>query len=127
MARRGSTTWRSSAPGDSFPGRTLARPSGRHHRHGQVVQPNFAGVGYHVFHHVHPISQDHWDQVVGKRWRELNPSFARMNHSWDWSPEQVETVARHMAFFQTTGTQIYLATWNPKDTTTDASGRRMPS
>jgi hypothetical protein len=58
--------------------------------------------------------------VVGKRWRELNPSFARMNHSWDWSPEQVETVARHMAFFQTTGTQLYLATWNPKDTTTDA-------
>ena len=86
----------------------------------QVVQPNFAGVGYHVFHHVHPISQDHWEQVVGKRWRELNPSFARMNHSWDWSPEQVETAARHMAFFQTTGTQLYLATWNPKDTTTDA-------
>jgi len=86
----------------------------------QVVQPNFAGVGYHVFHHVHPISQDHWEQVVGKRWRELNPSFARMNHSWDWSPEQVETVARHMAFFQTTGTQLYLATWGPKDTTTDA-------
>ena len=82
----------------------------------RIVQPDFGGVGYHVFHHVHPITREHLEQVVAKRWRELNPSFARMNHSWDWSPDQIETAARHMAFFKSTGTQLYLATWNPKNT-----------
>ncbi len=85
---------------------------------GQVVQPHFGGVGYHVFHHVHPVTAQMFDQVVGKRWREVNPSFVRMNHSWQWSPSEMETAARHMAFFQSTGTEIYLTTWNPKETRT---------
>jgi hypothetical protein len=87
---------------------------------GQVVQGHFRGVGYHVFHHVHPVTSELFDQVVGERWREVNPSFARMNHNWDWSPDQMETAARHMAFFRSTGTELYLTTWNPKETKTEA-------
>jgi hypothetical protein len=84
----------------------------------QIVQPHFGGVGYHVFHHVHPVTPQLFDQVVGKRWREVDPSFVRMNHSWDWGPAQIETAARHMAFFKSTGTEIYLTTWNPKQVKT---------
>ena len=50
----------------------------------QIVQPRFGGVGFHVFHHVHPVTPQMFDEVVGKCWRELNPSFVRMNHSWQW-------------------------------------------
>jgi hypothetical protein len=87
---------------------------------GRSVQPHFGGVGFHVFHHVHPVTPQLFDQVVGKRWREINPSFVRMNHSWRWSPAERETAARHMAFFKSTGTEIYLTTWDPKETETAA-------
>lgn len=84
----------------------------------QLVQPHFGGVGFHAFHHVHPVTPTMFDEVVGKRWRELNPSFVRMNHDWGWSEEEIASAARHMAFFQTTGSEIYLTTWSPKEVKT---------
>jgi hypothetical protein len=85
------------------------------------VQPHFGGAGYHAFHHVHPMSQQVFDEVVGKRWREVNPSFARLNHEWNWSPETLAKVTEHMLFMQkVTGTEIYLTTWNPREETTEA-------
>jgi len=82
----------------------------------EVVQPRFGGVGFHVFHHTHNIPQAVLEQVVAKRWRELNPSFARMNDRWDWDQPMLDKVAEHMLRFKATGTELYVATWNPKDT-----------
>ncbi|MGD0922494.1 MAG: hypothetical protein ABSA70_12125, partial [Terriglobia bacterium] len=47
---------------------------------GQVVQPRFAGVGFHTS--WHPTTREYFEQVLGKRWRELSPRFARVTHSW---------------------------------------------
>ena len=85
-------------------------------RAGRVVLPRFGGVGFHVFHHVRDIAPDHLEQVVAKRWRELHPSFARLNDKWDWDRATLDRVAAHMLRFKATGTELYLATWGPKDT-----------
>ena len=47
-----------------------------------MVHPRFGGVGFHVFHHVHSSTKSHLEQVIAKRWREMNPSFARLNDNW---------------------------------------------
>ncbi|MGQ9731721.1 MAG: hypothetical protein ACUVX8_10670 [Candidatus Zipacnadales bacterium] len=85
-------------------------------RREKVVHPDFGGVGFHVFHHVHPLTQKMLDEVVVKRWRELNPSFARMNDSWEWDREMLDRVAEHILRFKATRTSIDLTTWDPKDT-----------
>ncbi|MHC5053135.1 MAG: hypothetical protein ACYTKD_00280 [Planctomycetota bacterium] len=51
------------------------------------VSRRFGGVGFHVFHHTHNIPKRMLDEV-----------------------------AEHMKRFRATGTEIYLATWGPKDT-----------
>lgn len=82
----------------------------------RVVLDHFAGVGFHVFHHTHNIPQTMLDEVVAKRWRELNPSFARLNDSYTWDDTMREQAARHMQRLKETGTELYLATWGPPDT-----------
>jgi len=81
-----------------------------------VILPNFGGVGFHIFHHSHHITKDHFEQVIAKRWREMNPSFARMNDQWDWSKEMWDEVIPHLMLLKSTGTEVYMTTWNPKDT-----------
>ena len=80
------------------------------------VQSRFAGVGFHNFHHLHPIDQTRYHQVIAKRWRELNASFARLTDMWDLEPRWVEALAQHALLLKSTGTEIYLTTWNPRDT-----------
>lgn len=81
-----------------------------------VVHAHFGGVGFHVFHHVHP-TDDRRMEIIRKRWRELNPSFARMNDSWEWDHETLDRVAAHMLRMkEETQTEIYLTTWGPKET-----------
>jgi hypothetical protein len=81
-----------------------------------IIHHNFGGVGFHVFHHSHHITKDHFEQVIAKRWREMNPSFARMNDQWDWSKEMWDEVVPHLMLLKSTGTEVYVTTWNPKDT-----------
>ena len=85
---------------------------------GQVVQAKFGGVGFHVFDHVHPASQQVLDEVIDKRWRELNPSFARLNHHYGWDRPTLEKVAARMGRLQWTGSEVYMATWDPRPTKT---------
>ncbi len=81
-----------------------------------IVHPRLGGVGFHVFHHVFPISETHLNTVVAKRWCEINPSFARLNHSWRWDTAELDAVAAHLLRLKETGTEVYLTTWDPKDT-----------
>jgi len=81
-----------------------------------VIHPRFGGVGFHAFHHVFPTSREDFDQVIYKRWREMNPSFVRLNHDWNWDQATLDQVASHILQMKKTGTQIYVTTWNPQDT-----------
>ncbi|MEI7730925.1 MAG: hypothetical protein WCO56_15225 [Verrucomicrobiota bacterium] len=80
-----------------------------------ITQPQFMGMGFHAFHHTHPMSDTLKNEVVYKRWREINPSFARLNDSNRWTPEQKEEIADHLRRMKETGTQIYMAAWDPDD------------
>lgn len=81
-----------------------------------TVQPHFRGVGFHAFHHIFDYTQEQLDEIVIKRWRELNPSFARLNDEQGWDRSRWEKIARHVQHMQGTGTEIYIATWNPEVT-----------
>ena len=87
---------------------------------GQVVQAKFGGVGFDVFDHVHDASRELLDEVIVKRWRELNPSFARVYHDWNWDRQMLDKVAARLGRLQETGTEIYVTTWNPQDCRTAA-------
>lgn len=82
---------------------------------GRITQPSFLGMGFHAFHHTHPMSDTLKNEVVYKRWREINPSFARLNDSNRWTAEQKEQIADHLRRMKETGTQIYMAAWDPDD------------
>jgi len=82
-----------------------------------IVNPRFGGVGFHVFHHQFPTSQTVLETVVAKRWREINPSFARLNDRYDWDKAQWDETASHLLRMKRdTGTEVYMTTWGPKDT-----------
>jgi len=84
-------------------------------RTADVVQRRFAGVGFHVSHHLHEVGREHFEHVIAKRWRELSPSFARLTHVQGTGPEGLDTLAEHLLRMKQTGTEVYLATWDPED------------
>lgn len=86
-----------------------------------VLQSRFGGVGFHAFHHVFPASQAELDQVIYKRWRELNPAFVRVNHDSHWTAAQLDQAALHFQRMQETGAEIYLTTWSAPEPTGDAA------
>lgn len=81
----------------------------------RVLQSSFGGVGFHVFDHCHDASQELLDTVIVKRWRELNPAYARVTHLWSWDAAKTDYVAAQMAVWKGTGTEVYLTTWDPQD------------
>ena len=82
-----------------------------------IIHPHFGGVGFHVSQHVHPTNEAHLNQVIYKRWRELNPSFARVCNNWGrLNQAKLDTMAERLACMKSTGTEIYTATFSPKDT-----------
>jgi len=78
------------------------------------VTDRFGGVGFHVFDHLHEKTARQMNEVFAKRWRELNPSFARLTHMWDW--DWADAVSNMKRLRDETRTEIYLTTWDPKDT-----------
>ena len=48
----------------------------------EVVRENFRGVGFHGQLFSDSSTPEYWNQVIAKRWRELNPGFARVFHNW---------------------------------------------
>ncbi|MCC6446646.1 MAG: hypothetical protein IT210_24740 [Armatimonadetes bacterium] len=82
---------------------------------GETVQPRFGGVGFDACHHVFSASQEELDQVILKRWRELNPAFARMGHhrESEWSREQLDLSAFYLLQLKETGTEVFMVPWSP--------------
>lgn len=87
----------------------------------QVIQRRFGGVGFHAFHHIFPTSRTELDEVVVKRWRELRPSFARVNHDSHWDQAKLDQVSEHLQYMKDTGTQLYVTTWDPEVTADEAA------
>jgi hypothetical protein len=85
-----------------------------------VVQQRFGGVGFHNFHQLQNVTKPHFDQVLGKSWRELNPSFARVTDQWNLDAKTKNSLAEHALFLKKTGTEIYITTWGPQNTKTEA-------
>jgi hypothetical protein len=81
-----------------------------------IIHPEFGGVGFHMFCHAHPIAQTHLKQVIAKRWREMNPSFARLNDSANWDRDMLDKVDAHLLRLKETGTVVYMTTWDPAET-----------
>jgi hypothetical protein len=90
---------------------------------GKVVTENFTGVGYHAEFFMNSATPEFFDQVIAKRWKELNPGFARVFHSWTRGQAGVRDQAaldgllKQFLFMKNnSGTEVYLTTGSPKDT-----------
>jgi hypothetical protein len=84
----------------------------------KVAHPAFGGVGFHAFQHSFHASREEMDQVIYKRWRELNPSFVRVNDEWNWDRARWDQAAEHLRRMKETGAQVYVTTWNPAEART---------
>lgn len=78
----------------------------------KIINEKFGGVGFHVFDHVHKGSQWHYEQVFAKRWRELNPSFVRLNDDPNWNIKKLDTISRYLEVMKGTNTEMYFTSWN---------------
>lgn len=78
-----------------------------------LVNENFGGVGFHVWDHAHDGSQWFYEQVFAKRWRELNPSFVRINDNSNWDTAKINTVSKYLEVMKGTNTEMYFTTFNP--------------
>jgi hypothetical protein len=79
-------------------------------------------------------TQDFQDQVLAKRWRELNPRFARIFHTWTQGqpgrrdPKVLDALARQMLLMkEAAGSEIYLTTGELKETSSNEALRSYAS
>jgi len=77
----------------------------------QVTNEKFGGVGFHVIFHTRKPSQWHYEQVFAKRWRELNPAFARVTDSPRWDQEELDETFDYLEVMKNTNTEIYLTSF----------------
>jgi hypothetical protein len=76
-----------------------------------LVNENFGGVGFDVFDHMHNASRWHYEQIFAKRWRELNPSFARVPDDCIWDFKKIDEVSWFLDVLKETNTEIYITTF----------------
>jgi hypothetical protein len=77
----------------------------------KVVNVQFGGVGFDVFDHMHNASRWHYDEIFAKRWRELNPSFARVPDDCEWDFKKIDKVSWFLDVLKETNTEIYITTF----------------
>ncbi len=77
----------------------------------QLINEKFGGIGFHVIFHTRKPSQWHYEQVFAKRWRELNPSFARVNDSPIWDQKEMDEMFHYLEMMKNTDTEIYLTSF----------------
>lgn len=76
-----------------------------------IINEEFGGMGFHVFYHSHDAPMWHYEEVFAKRWRELNPSFARITDFPRWNKEEIDDAARYLEVMKDTDTELYFTTW----------------
>jgi hypothetical protein len=81
----------------------------------KVVNQLFGGVGFHVFDHVHNGPRWHYNEVFAKRWRELNPAFARVNDDPSWDFKKIDSISKYLEVMKETNTEIYITSWNTEE------------
>jgi hypothetical protein len=77
----------------------------------QVTNEKFGGVGFHVIFHTRKPSKWHYEQVFAKRWRELNPAFARVTDNPKWGQKELDETSRYLDVMKNTNTEIYLTSF----------------
>ena len=77
----------------------------------EVTNEKFGGVGFHVIFHTRKPSQWHFEQVFAKRWRELNPAFARITDSPRWDKNDLDETFDYLEVLKNTDTEIYLTSF----------------
>ena len=94
------------------------------------VRERFGGVGFHAEMFLDVSTQDFFEQVLAKRWRELNPRFARLFHHWQpdhpgvRDAKTLTAMARQLVFMkEAAGTEIYITTADLKETVSDQERR----
>jgi len=70
------------------------------------VQKDFRGIGFEVWPDVGGMSTRAFDDVLIKRWREINPNHALVHHTWSWNWDRVvpllKAMSRHSEIWLTT-------------------------
>lgn len=89
----------------------------------KVIRKQFAGAGFHTEMFLNTGTDDFFEQVTAKRWRELNAGFARMWHSWTpgkpgrRDSKALDALARQLLYMKNnTSTIAYVTTGGLKDT-----------
>ena len=77
----------------------------------ELINDRFGGVGFHVIFHTQKPTKWHYEQVFAKRWRELNPSFARVNDNPRWDKAEMDKMAYYLEMMKNTNTEIYLTSF----------------
>ena len=73
-----------------------------------VVREHFCGPGFHYQMNLNLASPEFYDQVLVKRWREMNPRFARIMY-WDRPETPVDLYAKLIKMMKdSTATEVYL-------------------
>jgi hypothetical protein len=122
-------------PARSAPGPQVATPHpGEVIVTSTAVRENFCGVGFHAPMSLEVSTQDFFEQVLAKRWRELNPGFARVFHPWQEGhpgvrdPKVLDALARQLVFLkEATGTEIYVTTSDLKPVASEEERRAYAS
>jgi hypothetical protein len=77
----------------------------------KIINERFGGVGFDVFDHMHNASRWQYEQIFAKRWRELNPSFARVPDDCGWDFKKIDKVSWFIDVLKETNTEIYITTF----------------
>ncbi len=77
----------------------------------QITNEKYGGVGFHVIFHTRKPTQWRYEQVFAKRWRELNPSFARVTDSPKWGQKDLDETFQYLEVMKNTNTEIYLTSF----------------
>jgi hypothetical protein len=88
---------------------------------GKTISENFTGVGFHAEMFLDQTTPEFFDYVIAKRWREINPAFARVFHHWrrgaaaGRDQASLDALLKQFLFLKSTGTEVYLTTAGPRD------------
>jgi hypothetical protein len=80
-----------------------------------ILNDDFLGIGFHVFYHLHEAPKWHYEEIFAKRWRELNPAFARITDNQHWTDEKKDRMAENLEVMKDTDTELYFTTWGTRE------------